>query len=71
MIAPLATFLARGADIRNEGTPFRCFGPHTHEKALVAAQARFSEESRSHAGLVFLQHSQTPQAGQVELAEPF
>ncbi len=29
----------------NEGTPFRCFGPHTHRKAPVEAQARFSEES--------------------------
>src|ERR1039457_1028698 len=29
----------------NEGTPYRCFGPHTHRKAPVEAQARFSEES--------------------------
>src|ERR1017187_2174790 len=34
-----------GMECRNEGTPFRCFGPHTHRKAPVEAQARFSEES--------------------------
>ena len=34
-------------DFRNEGTPYRGFGPHTHRKAPVEAQARFSEESHS------------------------
>ena len=34
-----------GMEFWNEGTPFRCFGPHTHRKAPVEAQARFSEES--------------------------
>jgi hypothetical protein len=33
-------------EFRNEGTPFRGFGPHTHRKAPMEAQARFSEESR-------------------------
>ena len=34
-------------DLRNEGTPYRDFGPHTHRKAPVEARALFSEESRS------------------------
>jgi len=32
-------------EIRNEGAPFRCLGLHTHGKAPMEAQARFSEES--------------------------
>src|SRR5271169_207931 len=38
-------FLHWKVELWNEGTPFRCFGPHTHRKAPVEAQARFSEES--------------------------
>ena len=57
----------------NEGTPFRCFGPHTHWKAPVEAQARFSEESCDTLTQDedLLRHSHTLLAGQVELAEPF
>ena len=34
-----------GAEIRNEGTPFRCLGLHTHWKAPAEAQTRFSEDT--------------------------
>jgi hypothetical protein len=43
MIVPHAPY--RRMEFRNEGTPFRGFGPHTHRKAPMEAQARFSEES--------------------------
>src|SRR5215813_7618424 len=43
---------------RNEGTPSRDFGPHTQQKALLEARARFSEESWLNvSGLRLLQHS--------------
>src|SRR5215813_13755844 len=43
---------------RNEGTPFRDFGPHTQQKALLEARARFSEESWLNvSGLRLLQHN--------------
>lgn len=32
------------AEIRNEGTPYRCLGLHTHWKAPAEAQTRFSED---------------------------
>jgi hypothetical protein len=45
---------------RNEGTPFRCFGLHTHWKAPTEAQTRFSEEILNNStGLGSTQHSQT------------
>jgi len=43
MIAPHTS--SNFVEFWNEGTPFRDFGPHTHRKAPVEAQARFSEES--------------------------
>lgn|SRR5579883_662740 len=33
-----------GTKIGNEGAPFRCLSLHTHQKAPVEAQARFSED---------------------------
>jgi hypothetical protein len=33
-----------GAEIKNEGAPFRCLGLHTRWKAPAEAQARFSED---------------------------
>ena len=56
-----------GMERGNEGTPYRCFGPHTHRKAPVEAQARFSEESCDTISqdLRLLQHSRAIQAGQV------
>src|SRR5208283_1884534 len=60
------------AEVQNEGTPFRCLGPHTHWKAPAEAQARFSEDipRYSFTGCIrLLQHSHT--AGQIELAELF
>jgi hypothetical protein len=61
-----------GADIRNEGTPFRCLGLHTHWKAPAEAQTRFSEDilQSNSTGSRSIQHSQTLQAGQTRLAEP-
>jgi len=32
------------AEVKNEGTPFRCLGLHTHWKAPAEAQTRFSED---------------------------
>jgi hypothetical protein len=63
VIAPHAS--SNFVEFWNEGTPFRDFGPHTHRKAPVEAQARFSEESciPYFAGLRLLQHSRMTQAG--------
>ena len=43
MVVPQASPKA-GAEIGNEGTPFRCLGLHTHWKAPAEAQTRFSED---------------------------
>ena len=44
MVVPQASPKA-GAEIGNEGTPFRCLGLHTHWKAPAEAQTRFSEDT--------------------------
>ena len=43
MVVPQASPKA-GAEIWNEGTPFRCLGLHTHWKAPAEAQTGFSED---------------------------